>query len=60
MVVRGDVAGEEYEFRLGVATADIAEDLVKGAVLLDDVDRVLDRGGLADFGRYAALASPST
>ena len=43
VVVGRDRLGEQAEVRLAVALGHVAEDLVVGAVLLDDVDDVLDR-----------------
>ena len=63
VVVGRDLAAEQAQARVAVALGDIAEDLVVGAVLLDDVDDVLDgRAGahLArdDGGGAAAARAP--
>ncbi len=70
MVVGRDGLGEQAEVRLAVALGHVAEDLVVSAILLDDIDDVLDRrritdlrrdgvargrGGAADRGRIAAV-----
>ncbi len=49
VVVGRDGLGEQADARLAVAFGHVAEDLVVGAVLLDDVDDVLDRRGVADL-----------
>ena len=49
VVVGRDRLGEQADARLAVALGHVAEDLVVGAVLLDDVDDVLDRRGVADL-----------
>jgi hypothetical protein len=48
MLVGSDLLAEEDEFGVAVGVRDVAEDLVVGAVLFDDVDDVLDGAGLAD------------
>ena len=50
MEVRGDRASEEGEGRIAVAARVVAEHLVVGAVLADDVEDVLDRAAGADRG----------
>ena len=42
VMVRRDRVGEEAQVRVAVAFLDVAEDLVVGAVLFDDVEYVLD------------------
>src|SRR5207253_10093857 len=60
--VRGDVLAVHYERRLSVPHApalrvpEVPEDLVVGAVLLDDVEDVLDRAGLPHAVRDDAVA----
>ena len=41
-MVRRDVLAEHHERRLAIAARQIAEQLIVGAILLDDVDDVLD------------------
>ena len=48
VLVRRDLLAEDAEVRVAVALLHIAEDLVVGAVLLDDVDDVLEDARLAD------------
>ena len=43
VMVGRHLLGKEAQVRLAVALRHVAEDLVVGAVLLDDVDAVLDR-----------------
>ena len=50
VVVGRDRLGKQAEVRIAVAFLHVAEDLVVGAVFLDDVDDVLDRRRLADLG----------
>ena len=50
VVVGRDGLGEQADVRIAVAFFHVAEDLVVGAVFLDDVDDVLDRRRLADLG----------
>ena len=52
VMIGRDPLGKNAKRRIAVALADIAEDLVVGPVFLDDIDAMLDRAGLADFGRY--------
>ena len=47
-MVGGDVLAEDAERRVAVALGQIAEHLVVGAVLLDDIDDVLEDARLAD------------
>ena len=49
-MVGGDGLGEQADVRLAVAFGHVTEDLVVGAVLLDHVDDILDRRGIADLG----------
>ena len=46
-----DSLGKKAQPGVAVALRNVAEDLVVGAVLLDDVDAVLDRARLAELGR---------
>jgi len=61
VLIRSDFASEDAERRLRVPFADSAENLVEGAVFLDDVNDMLeDRGFAGTFGngfgcRVAAL-----
>ena len=50
MLVRRDPLREKAQRRVAVALADVAQHLVVGAVLLDDVDAMFDRAGPADRG----------
>ena len=50
VMVGRDRLGEQAEVRVAVAFGHVAEDLVVGAVLLDDVDDILDRRRVADLG----------
>src|SRR5206468_10696739 len=43
MVVGGDITAEMHEGRIPVSLRQISEDLVVGAVLLDDVEHVLEK-----------------
>ena len=45
-----DALGEEAQLRVAVALRQVAEDLVVGAVFLDDVDAVFDRARLGRAG----------
>ena len=64
VVVGRDGLGEEAKVRVAVAFGHVAEDLVVGAVFLDDVDDILDRRGIADLGgdrvSGAGIGSPRT
>ena len=51
VMVGRDVAAEHHQRRVAVAARHVAEDLVVGPILLDDVEHVLDRRRLADLGR---------
>ena len=51
VVIRRDVASELHERRIAVALRHVAEHLIVGAVLLDDVEDVLDRRPLAEMHR---------
>ena len=51
VLVRRDLFAELHQRRVAVAPDVVAEDLVVGPVLLDDVDDVLDRRRLADVVR---------
>src|SRR6185295_5232794 len=53
VVVRRDLAREEQERGVAIALGQIAEDLIVGAVLLDDVDDVLE--GRIDTRRPGAV-----
>ena len=46
MLIRRDVAPEKYERRIPIALREIAQNLVVGAVLFDDVNDVRDVAGL--------------
>ena len=48
VLVGRDLGPEDAQGRIAVAFGDVAEDLVVGPVLLDDVDDVLEDGRLAD------------
>ncbi len=50
VVVGRHVAPEHHQRRVAVASGHVAEDLVVGAILLDDVEHVLDRRRVADLG----------
>jgi ribosomal protein S16 len=52
--VGGHVAPEQRQRRIAVALREIAEHLVVGAVLSDDVEHVLDRRCAADGTRESA------
>ena len=62
VVVRRDLFAEDRETRVAVADGfaggipQVAEDLVVGAVFLDDVEDVFNRARIADFGRNDAVA----
>ena len=49
--VRRHVVAEQAQRRIGVAAIEIAEHLIEGTVLADDVEHVLDRRGIADAAR---------
>src|SRR5206468_3881300 len=51
--------GEQAQTRIAIALLDVAEDLVVGAVLLDDVDAVLDRALLAELPRDGVARRPA-
>ena len=51
VVIRGNALGKNAQPRLAVALRNIAENLVVGAVFLDDVDAVFDRARLAKLAR---------
>ena len=51
VVIGRHALGEKAKLRLAVALGNVAENLVVGAVLLDDVDDVLDRRRVADAAR---------
>ena len=50
VMIRRDAFGEETEFGIAVALRQVAEDLVVGAVFLDDIEAVFDRAGGTDAG----------
>ena len=52
VMIGRDALRKDAKVRIAVALADVAEYLVVGPVFLDDIDAMLDRAGLADFGRY--------
>ena len=54
VLVGRDPLAEDAECGVAVALGDVAEDLVVGAVLLDDVDDVLEDARLADALRHRA------
>ncbi len=56
VVVRRHVAPEQHERRIAVPLRHVSEHLVIGAVLLDDVEDVPDRGGLPEVHRDRARA----
>jgi len=47
VLVRRDLGAEDAQRRIAVALGDIAQNLIVGPVLLDDVDHVLEHGRLA-------------
>src|SRR2546426_610311 len=49
VVVGGDALVEQAKARVAVAFGQVAEDLVVGAVLFDDVNAILDRTGFTHF-----------
>jgi hypothetical protein len=51
MMIRRDIAPELHERGIAVALRHIAEHLIVGAVLLEDVEDVLDRRTLAQMHR---------
>ena len=54
VLIRGDVFAEDAERRIAVALFQRAEDLIVGAVLLDDIDDVLEHTRLATALRHRA------
>ena len=48
MVIGSDGLGEEAKMGVALAFGQVAEDLVVGPILLDDVDDILDRRGIAN------------
>ena len=58
MVVGRDLFREKAEARIAVAFLHVSEYLVVGAILLDDVDNVLDRTGVAHFLRDGVAVGP--
>ena len=54
VLIRGDVFAEDAERRIAVALFQRAEDLIVGAVLLDDIDDVLEHARLAAALRHRA------
>ena len=52
VVVGRDPPTVVAELRVAVALGKVAEDLVVGAIFLDDIDDVLDGGGLAGMLRH--------
>ncbi|MEJ7654537.1 MAG: hypothetical protein WKH64_15020 [Chloroflexia bacterium] len=52
VVVRRDLAAEHRKARVALAAWLVPEKLIVRAVLLDDVEDVLDSGGIADLHRY--------
>ena len=55
VMVGRDLAAEHHQRRIAVAARHVAEDLIVGAILLDDVQHILDRRRLADLGRNGRL-----
>src|SRR5262249_21658050 len=49
VMIGGDGFGEEAEVWITIALLHVAEDLIVGAILLDDVEAVLDGAGLAEL-----------
>ena len=62
MLVGRDVLAVHHQFRIAVArraavrVLEIAQHLIVGAVLLDDVEHVLDRAGAADLVGNATVS----
>ena len=54
VMIRRDVLSEDRKPRIAVALLHIAEHLIVGAILLDDVDHVLDGRASADLARHDA------
>ena len=57
--VRGHLLAEEGQVRVAVALRQVAEHLVVGPVLADDVEDVLDRRGLAGRARDGRALGPA-
>src|SRR5689334_14619506 len=56
VLIRRDVAAEQNQAGIAIAFRNIAENLVVRAVLLDDVEHVLDGGAFAGFGGDHGIA----
>ena len=55
VLIGSDLVAEDAEVWIAVAFLDVAEDLIVGAILLDDVDDVLDEARFADaLGNWRA------
>lgn len=57
VMVGSDAFGEETELRIAVALREVAEDLVVGAVFLDDIEAVFDRTDSPDAGRNGIVGA---
>ena len=49
VVVGSDALVEQAKARVAIAFGQVAEDLIVGAIFLDDVNAILDRSGLTHF-----------